>query len=130
MDTIRFQTVDEYIKAQNPAFRPGLKLLRQTIRKAAPEAEEVISYNMPAYKLNGILVYFAQHQSHIGFYALPHAITSFDEEIRKYKTSKATIQFPNNNPLPVKLLTKIVKFRVKENLERTAARKLRVKSEE
>jgi uncharacterized protein YdhG (YjbR/CyaY superfamily) len=116
MDKTRFQTVDEYIKAQPAVAKPGLKLLRQTIKKAAPDGEEVISYNMPAVKFHGILLYYAAHTSHMGLYAMPGAIIAFKEKISKYVTAKATIQFPYNEPLPLKLITDIVKFRVKENL--------------
>ena len=120
MDKTRFTTVDEYIAAQEAAARPGLKLLRQTIKKNAPGAEEIISYNMPAYKFHGMLAYFAAHTSHIGFYAMPGALIAFKDKLRLYKTSKGTIQFPFTYPMPAKLITDIVKFRVKENLEKKA----------
>jgi uncharacterized protein YdhG (YjbR/CyaY superfamily) len=118
MDKTRFQSVDEYIKAQPAIARPGLKLLRQTINKAAPDSIEVISYNMPALKFHGMLLYYAAHTSHLGLYAMPGAIIAFREKIEKYVSSKATIQFPFDEPLPVKLIRDIVKFRVKENLAR------------
>jgi uncharacterized protein YdhG (YjbR/CyaY superfamily) len=123
MDKIRFSTVDEYIKAQTAEFRPGLKLLRKIVRESAPEAEEVISYNMPAYKFHGILLYFAAHTEHIGLYAMPGAIIAFEDKIRKYKTSKGTIQFPKTEPLPAKLIADIVKFRMRENLLKKSLKK-------
>ena len=119
MDKTRFQSVDEYIRAQPAVARPGLKLLRQTINKAAPDAVEVISYNMPALKCNGMLLYYAAHTSHLGLYAMPGAIIAFRQKIAKYVSSKATIQFPLGEPLPVKLISEIVKFRVEENLTRS-----------
>ncbi len=118
MDKTRYQSVEEYINAQPAVARPALKLLRQTINKAAPDAVEVISYNMPALKFHGILLYYAAHTSHLGLYAMPGAIIAFREKIEKYVSSKATIQFPFGEPLPVKLITEIVKFRVRENLSR------------
>ena len=127
MDKIKFQSIDEYIAAQPSVARPALKLLRQTINKAAPDAVEVISYNMPALKFHGILLYYAAHTAHLGLYAMPGAIIAFKEKIAKYVSSKATIQFPFDEPLPVKLVTEIVKFRVKENLSRESL-KLKAKS--
>ena len=125
MDKTRFRKVDEYIRAQEPAARRSLRLIRQVARKAAPEAEEVISYNMPAMKFHGILLYYAAHTGHIGLYAMPGAIKAFKEKIEKYVSSKATIQFPLSDPLPVKLISDIVKFRVKENLIKAQSKKLK-----
>ena len=90
------------------------------MQKAVPEAEELISYQMPAYKFHGILLYFAAYSSHFGFYAMPEAIIRFKDKLKTYKTSKGTIQFPVGKPLPLSLISEIVKFRVKENLDRTA----------
>ena len=95
-----------------------MKKLRQTIRKAAPEAEEVISYQMPAYKLQGMLVYFAAYKNHIGFYPTGSGIFAFKKELSIYECSKGTVRFPLDKPLPLGLIGKIVKFRVKENLEK------------
>jgi uncharacterized protein YdhG (YjbR/CyaY superfamily) len=100
-----------------------LAQLRETIIKAAPEAEETISYNMPAYKLHGSLVYFAAYSGHIGFYPTPSAIVEFAEELLKYPTAKGTVQFALDQPLPTALIRKIVKFRVKENLAKAAMKK-------
>lgn len=96
--------------------------LYTTIKASAPEAIEVISYSMPAFKLNGILVYFAAYKNHIGFYPTGSGIEAFKEEIKDYKTSKGTLQFPLNKPLPIDLITRIVKFRVNENLQKTKSK--------
>ena len=90
--------------------------MRTAIKKAAPKAEEGIGYKMPAYKLNGVLVYFAGYAKHIGFYATPTGHEQFKKELSVYKEGKGSVQFPLNEPLPISLITKIVKFRVKENL--------------
>ena len=96
-----------------------LKQVRATIKKAAPKAEETISYGMPAFTLNGHLVYFAGYKSHIGLYALPSGHAAFKKELAKYKQGKGSVQFPIDEPMPLSLITKIVKFRVKENLKKT-----------
>lgn len=115
----KFSTVDEYMSGFPPEVKDVLEGLRKAIRQAAPKAEEVISYNMPAYKFNGILVYFAGHKNHIGFYPGSGAITGiFKDSLTGYKTSKGTVQFPLDKPLPLELIKEIVKFRVNENLER------------
>lgn len=115
----KFSTVDEYMSGFPPEVKDVLEGLRKAIRQAAPKAEEVISYNMPAYKFNGILVYFAGHKNHIGFYPGSGAITGiFKDSLTGYKTSKGTVQFPLDKPLPLGLIKEIVKFRVNENLER------------
>lgn len=110
--------VDIYI-AGFPAETQNLLLqVRETIQKAAPGAEEVISYQMPAYKLNGMLVYFAGYKNHIGFYPTGSGIESFKHKLSGYKTSKGTVQFPLDQPLPLDLITEMVRFRVDENRER------------
>ncbi len=96
-----------------------LEEMRETIRQAAPRAEEVISYNIPAFKQNGILVYYAAHKQHIGFYPTSSGIRNFEKELVGYTTSKGAVQFPFNKPIPKTLVKKIVKFRVKENLEKS-----------
>ena len=108
------KTVDEYIESFPAPVRNVLEKLRQTIRKAAPDAEEVISYQMPAFKYHGILVYFAAWKNHIGFYPAG-ALKAFDKELSAYEVSKGTIRFPLDKPLPLGLISKIVKFRMKEN---------------
>ena len=115
-------TVNEYISAFPPKTQKLLKQLRTTIRKAAHHAEEVLRWGMPAYKLNGMLVYFAGYQNHIGLYPMPAAITRFKEQLVEYKTRKSTVQFPLDKQLPLELITNIVNFRVKENLEKEAVR--------
>jgi len=114
----KFKTVDEYFAAFPANTKAILKELRKTIRQAAPQAEELISYNMPAFTLHGRLVYYAAYKNHIGFYPVSSAIKTFQKELSDYKTSKGTIQFPIDKPIPFNLITKIVKFRVRENLEK------------
>ncbi|MGD1119514.1 MAG: DUF1801 domain-containing protein [Dehalococcoidales bacterium] len=112
----QYQTVDEYIKAFPEDVQAILRKMRQTIRLAAPEAKEMISYRMPAYKLNGVLVYFAAYKSHLGFYPTASGIEAFKKELAPYKTSKGAVQFPLDSPVPYALVTRIVKFKVQENL--------------
>jgi uncharacterized protein YdhG (YjbR/CyaY superfamily) len=114
--------IDTYISAFPAEIQVILERLRVTIKKAAPEAVEVISYKMPAYKLNGILVWFAAHQKHIGFYPGARPIVVFEDELEAYKTSKGAIQFPVEKPLPLELITEIVKFRVNENMSKLNAK--------
>lgn len=114
--------VDEYIKGYPEEIRLRLKQIRTAIKKAAPRAEETISYGMPGYKLNGMLVWFAGYKKHIGFYPKPSGIKKFKNELSIYKTSKGAIQFPNEKSLPLNLVTKIVKFRATENLLQDKAR--------
>lgn len=119
MQTTKFNNVDEYIAGFPEETQNLLKKLRVTIKKAAPEAEEVISYNMPAFKYKGILVYFAAYKNHIGFYPTSTGIKIFQNDLKEYHVTKGTIQFTLNKPIPIELVTKIVKFRVNENLEKT-----------
>jgi uncharacterized protein YdhG (YjbR/CyaY superfamily) len=113
-----FTTTDEYIAMFPANVQAILQKLRSTIKKIAPSAEEVISYKMPAFKLNGMLVWFAAYKEHIGFYPTGSPIKVFKKELTPYKTSKGAIQFPIDKPIPLTLVKDIVKFRVKENLER------------
>jgi uncharacterized protein YdhG (YjbR/CyaY superfamily) len=115
--------IDEYIEAFPLNVQQIMQELRETIRKAAPQAEERISYQMPSFFLNGVLVYFAAYKNHIGFYPTASGIANFKEELSVYKSSKGAVQFPIGKPLPMRLITKIVKFRVKENLEKAEAQK-------
>jgi uncharacterized protein YdhG (YjbR/CyaY superfamily) len=113
----RIKTIDEYIKTFPAATQIILKNLRETIHRAAPEVVETISYQMPAFKLNGkILVYFAAFKSHIGFYPLPSGIESFETALAPYKSGKGTVRFPLDKPVPYDLVEKMVVFRAKENL--------------
>ena len=95
-----------------------LEHIRATIKKAAPEAEETIKYAIPTFVFKGNLVHYAAYKNHIGFYPVPSGIKAFEEELSVYKKGKGSIQFPLNKPMPLSLITKIVKFRVKENLEK------------
>jgi uncharacterized protein YdhG (YjbR/CyaY superfamily) len=112
------KTIDEYIAAQPPNVQPLLQKMRRAIKEAAPQAEEVISYQMPAFKQNGILVWFAAFKNHIGFFPKTSAIEAFKDKLSVYQTSKGTIRFPINQPIPLDLVEEIVKFRVKENLNK------------
>lgn len=113
-------TVDEYIGNYPIPVQERLEKIRKSIKKAAPEAEEKISYRMPAYTLKGMLLYFAAHTSHIGFYPMTTALKEFREELLSYQTAKGSIRFPNDKPIPYDLIEKIVQFRVKENLAKAA----------
>jgi len=110
----KFKSVNEYFSAFPVSTRKILQQVRDTIKKAAPNAEEVISYNMPAFKLNSVLVYFAGYQNHIGFYPTASGIEAFKKEFSTYKWSKGAVQFPVDEPLPLQLISKIVAFRVAE----------------
>ena len=110
--------IDEYIAAYPEDVRWILEELRATIRNTVPEAEEKISYQMPAFALKGILVYFAAFKNHIGFYPTSSGIERFKNELAIYKSGKGSVQFPIDNPLPLSLITKIVRFRAEENLAR------------
>jgi len=115
----QFRTIDEYIEASPKDVQGILQRLRLTIRKAAPEAAETISYQMPTFKLNGKgLVYFAAFKNHIGFYPIPSGIEAFEKELSRYKQGKGSVQFPIDKPIPYDLVRRIVRFRAKENQER------------
>nr|WP_315145437.1 DUF1801 domain-containing protein [uncultured Flavobacterium sp.] len=116
-----FKDIDEYIATQTPDVQILLVQMRQTIKKAAAEAEEVISYGMPAFKYHGMLVYFAAYKNHIGFYATPTGNMEFKEELSVYKQGKGSVQFPYTRPLPLELVSKIVKYRAQENLKGKSA---------
>jgi uncharacterized protein YdhG (YjbR/CyaY superfamily) len=111
----KFRTIDEYIMSYPKRVQIILEELRQAIKEAAPQAEEVISYQMPAFKQNSILVWFAAFKNHIGFFPKVSAIEAFKEQLSSYQTSKGTIQFPINDPIPFHLVKEIVQFRVKED---------------
>jgi len=120
---IKFKTVDEYIGTFPVATKKIMQQVRKTIIDAAPEAEEVISYNMPAYKQEGMLVFFAAYKEHIGFYPTPGGIEAFKKELSVYNSAKGSVQFPIDTPMPLALITKIVKYRVKENQEKASLKK-------
>ena len=109
------RTIDEYIASCPPNIQALLQQIRATIHEAAPNAEETISYQMPAFKQNGVLVYFAAFKNHIGFFPTAQGIEAFKDKLAGYKTSKGTIQFPLDHPLPLDLITEIVRSRVKAN---------------
>jgi uncharacterized protein YdhG (YjbR/CyaY superfamily) len=116
-------SVSKYIYGFPEETRQLLEQLRQTIRTAAPEAEEVISYSMPGYKMNGMLVWFAGYSGHIGFYPGASGIEAFKKELSVYKGAKGSVQFPLTKPLPLALISEIVKFRIFENNAKAAAKK-------
>jgi uncharacterized protein YdhG (YjbR/CyaY superfamily) len=121
-----FTTVDEYIATFPKNEQAILQEMRQVVKEAAPEAEEVISYQMPAYKQNGIVVYFAAFTNHIGFFPTASGIEAFKEKLTDFKISKGTIQFPIDKPIPMELVKEIVRFRVKENLVKKGKREIRL----
>ena len=112
--------VDVYIASFPPAVRTLLEKIRSTISKAAPKAEQTISYQIPTFKLHGNLVHFAAFKQHIGFYPGASGIAQFKDELSVYKSAKGSVQFPLDKPLPVGLISRMVKFRVKENLDKAA----------
>lgn len=112
----KYETFEEYFRSFPGNVQALLEEMRQTIRAAAPEAEEVIAYQMPTFRLNGNLVHFAAYKKHIGFYPTPSGINAFIEELAPYEVSKGTVRFPLDEPIPFDLVSKIVEFRVKENL--------------
>jgi uncharacterized protein YdhG (YjbR/CyaY superfamily) len=115
-------TVDDYIITFSTSVQAKLEKLRKVIKAAAPDAVEMISYQMPSYKYLGVLVYFAAYENHIGFYPTASGIEAFQKEISAYKWSKGAVQFPIDQPLPFDLITKMVKFRVKKNSEKAKAK--------
>jgi len=122
-NTANIKTIDDYLAVCPADIRKILIGLRETIKKAAPKAEEKISYQMPAFFQQGDLVYFAALKNHIGFYPTPSGIEAFKEELSDYVTSKGAVRFPYEKPLPLKLISEIVKFRVIENLEKEDMKK-------
>jgi len=114
--------VDEYIEQFPANVQAILQKLRDTIKKTAPAAEELISYQMPAFKYHGMLVYFAGYKNHIGFYPTSSPMKVFKDRLTNYKTSKGAIQFPINEAIPLTLVKDMVKFRIKENLEKENAK--------
>src|SRR5687767_12523744 len=120
----QFKTMDEYINSFPEDVRRILTELRQTIREVAPDAEETINYQIPTFILNGNLVHFAAFENHIGFYPAPSGMEAFKEELSGYKGAKGSVQFPIDQPLPLPLIRRIVKYRVKENVERKQKKKI------
>jgi uncharacterized protein YdhG (YjbR/CyaY superfamily) len=117
------KTIDEYIAGFPQDVQEILERIRVTIRRAAPGAEETIKYRMPTFTLKGTnLVHFAGFKNHIGFYPVPTGIEKFKKELSVYEGGKGSVQFPLDKPIPFGLISRIVKFRVKENLAKTAAK--------
>lgn len=114
-------TIDEFIAAYPPPIQTKLRKMRDTIKKAAPQATEAIKYGIPTFVLNGNLVHFAAYEHHIGFYPTPSGIVEFKKELAAFETAKGSVKFPLDKALPLALVSQIVKFRVAENL----AKKLR-----
>ena len=118
--------IDEYIADYSPEVRIILEQIRSTIRKVAPDAVETIKYQMPTFVLHENLVHFAAYKNHIGFYPTPSGIEKFKDEIAVYKYAKGSVQFPIDKPIPLKLIEKVVAFRVKE-VEKKATTKDKIK---
>jgi uncharacterized protein YdhG (YjbR/CyaY superfamily) len=112
-----YETIDEYILQFSPEVQETLKTLRKVIKEAAPSAGEKISYQMPTFVLHGNLVHFAAYKNHIGFYPAPSGIDAFKNELSEYKGAKGSIQFPIEKPLPYELISRMVKYRVAENIK-------------
>ena len=120
-------TIDEYIAGFPEDIQIKLQEIRATIKSAAPDAQEKISYQMPTFYLKGNLVHFAAHTSHIGFYPAPSGIEAFKNELAAYKNSKGAVQFPINEPLPLDLIRRITIYRVVENLKRAEEKTIKKK---
>ena len=119
MERFKGKTIDEYIKMFPPKTQKVLKEVRATIRAAAPEVREAINYAIPTFTLNGNLVHFAAFETHIGFYPTPGGIAAFKKELAGYRSAKGSVQFPLDEPMPLKLITKIVQFRVAEQMKKS-----------
>jgi uncharacterized protein YdhG (YjbR/CyaY superfamily) len=118
MLTTKPTTIDEYIAAFPQDIQQILQQVRATIKEAAPEAKETISYAMPAFTFHGNLIYFAGYKNHIGLYPTPAGIDEFKDDLSRYKGAKGSVQFPLDEPMPLDLITRITKFLVKRNLEK------------
>lgn len=121
------ESIPEYIAGFPEDVQQLLEQVRNAIKKAAPAATEKISYAMPTYYLEGNLVHFAAYKHHIGFYPAPSGLEAFEKDIAKYKHSKGAVQFPIDKPLPLALISRIVKYRVKINLEKATQKKAKKK---
>ncbi|MEE1945815.1 DUF1801 domain-containing protein [Pedobacter sp. KR3-3] len=117
------QTIDEYIADFPPAVQELLQQVRATIAQAAPEATEAIKYAIPTFVFHGNLVHFAGYKNHIGFYATPGAHQDFAQELAPYKQGKGSVQFPIDQPMPLSLITRMVKYRMQKNLAKLAGKK-------
>jgi len=124
IDRVTPKSIDEYIAQFPPEVQAVLERIRTTIRSAAPEAQEVISYRIPAFTLNGVLVYFAAFKEHIGLYPPVSGNARLEKAISPYAGEKGNLRFPLDRPMPYSLIEQIVKYRVKQNVAKTAARRL------
>jgi len=124
MERKTFASIDEYIRSYPEEIQKLLNEIRDAIKTAAPEATEKISYQIPTFYLNGNLVHFAAFKNHIGFYPTSSGIAAFKDELKDYKSSKGSVQFPLDKPMPTDLIKRIVKFRVIENTQ-TPMKKVR-----
>lgn len=128
MKRIPAKTVNEYIKAFPPAVRARLSEIRKMVKAIAPQADEVISYGIPGYKYHGMLFYFAAYANHISVYPAPRNVEAFKKELATYKGGKGTMQLQLDKPLPLGLIKRIIKFRVKANEEKAALKKKKSKT--
>jgi uncharacterized protein YdhG (YjbR/CyaY superfamily) len=119
------QSIDEYIGRFSPEVRAILERIRETIRSAAPDAQEAISYQIPAFTLNGALVYFAAFKTHIGFYPPVRGSASLERAASRYAGEKGNLRFPLDRPIPYRLIERVVKHRVKQNMAKVAAKRAR-----
>ena len=127
MKTNTIASIDAYISEFPADVQKILRAIRKTIRQAAPNAQEAISYRIPAFTLDGPLIYFAGFKKHIGLYPAPRSAPGFRKELARYEGGKGTVQFPLDEPIPFELITRIVKFRAKENAKLAAARRKKQK---
>jgi uncharacterized protein YdhG (YjbR/CyaY superfamily) len=118
MSKLNFTTIDEYISQFPESIQQKLQQVRAAIKKASPEAEETIKYAMPAFTLNGNLVFFAAYKKHIGVFSAPTGAAAFKKELAAYKTGRGSVQFPLDKPMPLQLITRMVKYRAKMNTEK------------
>ena len=125
--TKQIRTIDEYIGTFQKHVQERLESIRKLVAKLAPDAQEKISYQMPTFYLNGNLVHFAGFQNHIGFYPTPHGISEFQKELSKYKNGKGSIQFPLDEPLPMKLIERMVKYRIQKDRNKVETRKKEIR---
>jgi len=120
---VALETVDQYIAAFPTDVKKRMQQLRKTIKAAAPKADEMISYQMAGYKYFGMLVYFAAYKNHIGFYPGAGGVLEFYKKLSSFKSAKGSVQFPHDRPIPYDVISKIVKFRVKQNEEKFSLKK-------
>jgi uncharacterized protein YdhG (YjbR/CyaY superfamily) len=123
MENRKVESIDEYVALWPLEIRKKLKQIRSVIKKSVPDAEERISYRMPMFYLNGVLVYFAAFKNHIGFFPTAKGVNEFKKELKEYKTTKGTIHFPYDKPIPLELVKKIVLFRAEENRDKRGTKK-------